>query len=1120
MLYRKVIDRFKKSTQIDEITNPDNQLIRLSGLVGSAVSIVVGTVAEKVGGIHIVVLDNKDDAGYLYNDLTAFWDNKDIFYFPSGYKRSIVYGEPKPAGIVQRNTLLAHLSKARAKSKAKTSNFTIICTYPEALIEKTVTQKEIDSNSIEISVGDTYEIKQIEEMLVRIKFTKTDFVFEPGQYSIRGGIIDIFSYANNQPYRLDLFGDEIDSIRLFDIGTQLSIEKLDKIDILPKFTPAKGTVEQLINFSELLSEYGHTAPTYWVQSGVSFSRSVKTLNAKLSKEESQYKAHISEYKESVSMVSNSKLITIKETFYEVKPEVSIKFNTTAQNHINKNFELLSKFFIKNIDNGYDNFILTQNQNQTERLVNILFSISKRKDTFTNIPVTIHEGFTDKDSKMSLFTDHQLFERHHRYKISSELPKAESLTISQISSLTVGDYVVHIDHGVGKFGGLVKSMEGGKVNETIRLTYKNDDVLLVNVHSLHKISKYRDKDSVVLPKLNKLGNASWQKLKTSTKNKVKDIVNDLVQLYSKRLNITGFAYSSDNYLQNELEASFMYEDTICQQKVTEAIKSDMERPVPMDRLVCGDVGFGKTEIAIRAAFKAVCDSKQVAVLVPTTILALQHYRSFSQRLKEFPVTVESISRSKTTKQTNEVLERLKRGEIDILIGTHKILNSSVVYKDLGLLIVDEEQKFGVTSKEKLRHLRENIDTLTLTATPIPRTLQFSLMGARDLSIISTPPANRQPVTTEVHGFNQELIKEAIDFELSRGGQLYFVHNRVDNISHIASLISELSPTARVAIGHGQMKPGDLEKLITDFIYGEYDVLVATTIIESGIDIPNANTIIINNAQNFGLSDLHQLRGRVGRTNRKAYCYLLVPQSEAISESARRRLRAIEDFSDLGSGFNIAMQDLDIRGAGNLLGGEQSGFISDIGYETYQKILNEAILEFREERGALPSDNSTIVSDNKINYISDCQIDILEDAYIPDDYISNVNEKIGLYSKIDKISGRASRDIMESSLRDRFGKIPQQVLTLLDIVEIRKNAIYMGFEKVIIKNNLLIIHFVYNPKSPYYESDRFDKIKGFIKDSPENFKLKPKIDLLLLSIGNVKGVREAKEIINNMLNAVNS
>ena len=1112
MLYRKVIDRLKNSKQIDEIIESDNVCIRLSGLVGSATSIAVGSVAERSGGIHIVVLDSKDDAGYFYNDLTAFWDNKNIFYFPSGYKRSIAYGESKPSGIVQRNTLFAHLEKA------KKEHFTIICTYPEAIIEKTVTHKEIVSSSLTLSVGDNYEIKYVEELLQNIKFTKNDFVFEPGQYSVRGGIVDIFSYSNNQPYRLDFFGDDIDSIRLFDVGTQLSINKLDSIDILPKFSPAKGTEEQLISFSELLNEYGHTAPTYWINSGSRYTESVKKLNIRLLSEESEHKNHIAGYQECISALSKHKLITFREIFDEIKPQSSILFNTVPQNNFNKNFELLSQFFIENRTNGYDNFILTQNQNQTERLDNILSSISKETNLFTNIPVTIHEGFTDRDSKMSLFTDHQLFERHHRYAVDTELPKAESLTISEVSSLSVGDYIVHIDHGVGKFGGLVKSVESGKVNETIKLTYRDGDILLVNVHSLHKISKYRDKDSVVQPKINKLGHGAWQKLKNATKSKVKDIVKDLIQLYSKRQGAVGFAFTPDGYLQNELEASFIYEDTICQQKVTEAIKEDMQRPIPMDRLVCGDVGFGKTEIAIRAAFKAACDGKQVAVLVPTTILALQHYRSFSQRLKEFPITVESISRSKTAKQTKEVLDRLRNGKIDILIGTHKILSKSVIFKDLGLLVVDEEQKFGVSSKEKLRHLRENIDTLTLTATPIPRTLQFSLMGARDLSIISTPPANRQPVTTEVHGFNTDLIKEAIEFELGRGGQLYFVHNRVDNIAHMASIINELVPKARIAIGHGQMKPNDLEKLITEFIYGEYDILIATTIIESGIDIPNANTIIINNAQNFGLSDLHQLRGRVGRTNRKAYCYLLTPQSDAISETARRRLHAIEDFSDLGSGFNIAMQDLDIRGAGNLLGGEQSGFISDIGYETYQKILNEAILEFREEHGALPTDNEDTTSDNRVDYISDCQIDILEEVYIPDNYVSNVAEKIQLYSKIDSIKDSASRQLLEMSLKDRFGDVPQQVKTLLDIVEIRKSAIYLGFEKVIIKNNYLIIHFVYNPKSPYYNSKRFERISNYIKESPRNFKLKPKPNMLLLSISEVKGVSEAKEIINKITNSV--
>ncbi|MEG1634167.1 MAG: transcription-repair coupling factor [Rikenellaceae bacterium] len=1115
MLYKEVIEKFEQSEQIDEIINSDTQSICVSGLTGSSTAIAIGSVAKKSGGVHVVVLDSKDEAGYFYNDLTSFWDNHKIFYFPSGYKRSIIYGESKPAGVVQRNNLLAHIQEGIAKN-----SYTIICTYAEAIIEKTLTKKELSSNSATLYLGEKYSIDFIEELLKSMDFQKVDFVYEPGQFSIRGGIIDIFSYSDNKPYRIDMFGNEIDSIRTFDINTQLSVEKANKISIFPELSHKKEDSQRWIWFDQLLSECDIPNPTYWINSGDNFTKIVKDLRVKLMKDESAMKDYVADYRTIVNSLSKRKIITLRETFKEpeLDPVKEIKFNTSPQMMFNKNFELLADFFEKNIEKGFKNYILTENQNQIERLLTIFVSLGKKDTLFKNIPASIHEGFTDNSAKISLLTDHQIFERHHRYTVSSDLPKAEALTVSELTSLSIGDYIVHIDHGVGRFGGLVKSMEGGKINEAVKLTYGSGDILLVNVHSLHKISKYCDKDCAANPKINKLGHGAWQKLKATTKSKVKDIVDDLIKLYAKRRQSQGFAFSPDGYLQNELEASFMYEDTPDQQKATEAFKADMEQRIPMDRLVCGDVGFGKTEIAIRAAFKAVTDGKQVAVLVPTTILSLQHFRTFSQRLKEFPVTIEALSRSKTAKETAEITERTKKGEVDILIGTHKILSKNIIFKDLGLLIIDEEQKFGVSSKEKLRYMRENIDTLTLTATPIPRTLQFSLMGARDLSIISTPPPNRQPVTTEVHVFNPTLIKEAIEYEIGRGGQVYFVHNRVDTISHIASLVEQLVPNARIAVGHGQMKSDQLEKVITDFIYGEYDILIATTIIESGIDISNANTMIINNAQNFGLSDLHQLRGRVGRTNRKAYCYLLTPPEETISETGRRRLRAIEDFSELGSGFNIAMQDLDIRGAGNLLGGEQSGFISDIGFETYQKILNEAIIEYREEHKDIEFNDSNTPNCSSIEYISDCQVEIAEEAFIPDNYVSNVNEKIQLYRKIDNLQEREAAELLKISLVDRFGALPTVVGNLFDVVEIRRYAIFLGFEKIIIKNGFLIIHFIYNSVSPYYDSERFKRLMQYIDTAPKNYKLKHKTTMLLLSIGSVKGVADAKEQIKKMVDVV--
>ncbi|MFI3321851.1 MAG: transcription-repair coupling factor [Rikenellaceae bacterium] len=1109
MKHQSIIDKIGGSQQVEAIVTSGNSSLQLSGVVGSAAAIIVGSVAERKKGLHIIIAESKDDAGYFYNDLTSFWNSQNIYFFPSSFKRSIVYGQEKPSGIVQRSALFSRLKEGIANDE-----FIAVCTYPEAIIEKSVTAKEIKSNSVDIKVGESYSISFIDELLRSLEFQKSDFVYEPGQFSVRGGIVDIFSYSDNRPYRLDFFGDELESIRVFDINSQESIEKRSEVTIFPKFGSDITVVQEWMWIDELLADFGVKNVTYWVKSGVVLEQKAKDIRRKLFENYSPLIEATADYSQMLQPLREGGVITIREGFRGVRSDKEIKFNTSPQISFNKNFELLYSYFSENLENGYDNYIVTQNQNQIERLENIFISLDKKKRIFKNIPVSIHEGFVDNDARVALLTDHQIFERHHRYEVASELPKAESLTISELTSLSIGDYVVHVDHGVARFGGLVQSSEGGKVVETVKLTYANGDFLLVNVHSLHKISKYRDKDTTVTTKVHTLGHGAWQKLKTTTKAKVKDIVKDLIQLYAKRRSAEGFAFSPDSYLQHELEASFIYEDTPDQQKATEAFKVDMERKIPMDRLVCGDVGFGKTEIAIRAAFKAACDGKQVAVLVPTTILSLQHYRSFSQRLKEFPVTVELLSRAKTAKQVTEILHRLEKGEIDILIGTHKILGKAVKFKDLGLLIVDEEQKFGVSSKEKLRQIRANIDTLTLTATPIPRTLQFSLMGARELSIINTPPPNRQPVSTEVHSFNKELLREAISYEIGRGGQAYFVHNNVSTIHHMASIITDLVPDARVVVGHGQMDPKALEKIITDFIYGEYDVLVSTTIVESGIDISNANTMIINNAQNFGLSDLHQLRGRVGRSNKKAYCYLFIPSENTISEIGRRRLRAIEDFSDLGAGFNIAMQDLDIRGAGNLLGGEQSGFIADIGFETYQKILNEAIVEFRDEYKDILDDEQSQMVSSDVDYVTDCQMDIGYEALIPDSYVSNLTEKIKLYRKIDNIADSSESEQLKKSIIDRFGKLPEEVVNLFDVVEIRRLAQYLGFEKVIVKNGYLITHFISNGASSYYDSVRFKSLTKYIMSKGDKFKLKQKPKSLLLSIAGVDSLKSAKNLLENM------
>ena len=810
---------------------------------------------------------------------------------------------------------------------------------------------------------------------------------------------------------------------------------------------------------------------------------------------------------------------LRDNIRERPAEVRVAFDTTPQPEFNKKFDLLADDINANRLRGYSTCLLSDNKAQIERLSNIFNSIGEKNVVFDSVPLALHAGFVDHTSKNCFYTDHQIFDRYQRYRIRGELDRSESLTIQELNSLKVGDYVVHIDHGVGRFGGLTRTVENGKVHEAIKLVYRDNDVLLVNVHALHRISKYKDKDSEP-PKIYKLGSGAWQRMKLSTKKAVKDIARELIALYAKRQASRGFAFSPDSYMQHELEASFIYEDTPDQQTATQLVKQDMESPVPMDRLVCGDVGFGKTEIAIRAAFKAVTDSKQVAVLVPTTILALQHYRTFNERLKEFPVRIEHLSRLKSAKETRQILEEVKSGKIDILIGTHKILGKGIEFKDLGLLVIDEEQKFGVAAKEKLRQLRAEIDTLTLTATPIPRTLQFSLMGSRDLSVITTPPPNRQPIATETHPFDEEIIREAIEFELARGGQVYFVHNRVGTVADIEALVRRLCPQARTAVGHGRMNAQQMEKLMMDFIYGEFDVLIATSIIESGVDVPNANTIIIDNAQNFGLSDLHQLRGRVGRSNRKAFCYLLTPPEETLSSDARRRLRAIEEFSDLGAGFNIAMQDLDIRGAGNLLGGEQSGFIADIGFETYQKILAEAIAELREEEQAATAPQEgkpqEVLSPQArpAAFITDCQIETDREAFIPDEYVGSSTEKIRLYRELDNIADEERLSVFEANLRDRFGEVPAPTRELFDVVRMRWACIRLGFEKAIVKNGIMILKFIENQHSAYYKSDLFGGILKAATRAESKFIFRQNNNKLSVVVRNIKNISEATAALHEL------
>ena len=949
-------------------------------MVGGAFSLYAAAAAVRAGGIHIFVADDRDAAAYLANDFYQLLDESDVYFFPSAYKRSIAYSQQDAQGVVQRTAALTAIRGAARP-------YIAICTYPEALAETVADRQRLARRTLTLSVGDSMAQTRIVERLEEMSFEKVEFVYQPGQYSVRGGIVDIFSYAESKPYRIDLFGDEIDSIRRFDISSQLSSERPDTVEIIPNMDDAD---EERISLAAFVSE-----GTVWFTDADHALGKVNEIRKKLLSqldEPSTIDRHLSSRNALLRDMEGMCIVSLKDNLKERRADTTIEFRQSPQPAFNKNFEMLADDIIASSQRGYTTWILSQNKIQIERLTNIFHQIGRRNVAFRTLPAVLHEGFVDNDLKICVYTDHQIFDRYQRYRIRGEIKRDEQMTVAELNALKVGDYVVHIDHGVGRFGGLVKLNDNGRIKEAIKLIYKDNDILFVNVHALHRISRYKSGEGEP-PKIYKLGGGAWQKLKTATKKAVKDISRELIALYAKRKASKGFAFSADGYLQQELEASFVWEDTPDQQSASQAVKRDMESEQPMDRLVCGDVGFGKTEVAIRAAFKAAVDGKQTAVLVPTTILALQHYRSFSERLRDLPVKVEYLNRTKSAKQTRQILEDLAAGKIDIIIGTHKILGKQVKFHDLGLLIIDEEQKFGVAAKEKLTQMSVSIDTLTLTATPIPRTLQFSLMGSRDLSIISTPPPNRQPIVTESHVFSEEVVRDAIEEELSRGGQVYFVHNRVDDLMSVEGMLQRLCPKARIGVGHGRMPAEQLERLVMDFIYGEYDVLLTTTIVENGIDVPNANTIIIDNAQNFGLSDLHQLRGRVGRSDRKAYCYLITPPNELLGGDSRRRLRAIEEFSDLGSGFNIAMQDLDIRGAGNLLGAEQSGFIADIGVETYQKIMQQAISELRSEgldvSGLTQAENDAMQS---IGFIDDATIDIDVEASLPDSYVHSQSEKL--------------------------------------------------------------------------------------------------------------------------------
>ena len=1081
--------------------------VHLEELVGGALSFYAAAAVAESGGVHVFVAEDRDAAAYLLNDFYNLLDERQVYFFPSSWKRSAAYGAEDAQGVVQRTATMHAVRNFTGKG------YLVVCTCPEALAERVADAEALQRETITVRVGDRISIEVLEQALVDASFTRVDFVYEPGQYSVRGGIVDVFSYSESKPYRLDFFGDEVDSIRRFNISSQLSSDRLERVEIIPDLnagTPAAAKVS--------FARFAGAEASWWFYDADFVLRRVNDIRRRtLSDMEhpDEIDSLLTSRNSLVADLSGSRIFLLRDNLPERPAAATVKFATSPQPKFNKNFEMLADDMIRGALRGYDTYILSENKAQVERLENIFHQIGRGQAVVRSLSTTLHEGFVDNDLKLCLYTDHQIFDRYQRYRINGEIRRDEQMTVAELNQLRPGDYVVHIDHGVGRFDGLVKIAAGdGRMQEAIKLVYKDGDVLFVNVHSLHRISRYTSGDGEP-PKVYKLGNGAWQKLKNATKKAVKDISRELIALYAKRKASKGYAFSHDSYLQHELEASFRWEDTPDQQSATAAIKKDMESDQPMDRLVCGDVGFGKTEVAIRAAFKAAVDGKQVAVLVPTTILALQHYRSFTERLRDFPVRVEYINRTKSTKEVSQIREDLASGKIDILIGTHKMLGKQIVFRDLGLLIIDEEQKFGVAAKEKLTEMSVSVDTLTLTATPIPRTLQFSLMGSRDLSVISTPPPNRQPILTESHVFSEEIIRDAVEAELARGGQVYFVHNRVEDLPALQGLITRLCPKARVAVGHGKMPAEQLEKLIMDFIYGEFDVLVSTTIVENGIDIPNANTIIVDNAQNFGLSDLHQLRGRVGRSNQKGYCYLLSPPDELLSSDARRRLRAIEEFSDLGSGFNIAMQDLDIRGAGNLLGAEQSGFIADIGFETYQKIMNEAVAELRAEGLHVPglSDGEQEVVE-QMRFIDDAHIDIEVEAALPDAYVSQQAERLKLYRELDSTKDEEALQAFESRLADRFGPLPRAAKELLNVVRLRWEAIRLGMERVKVKNGLMIVHFVGEENSPFYKSEAFMTLLQRVTQRPDRFVLKQHNNRLAMTVRNVKDVEDAYKTLQQL------
>ncbi len=1101
-----------KVKQISENLEVRENKIHMKGLIGSSMSFVVASLFQKSELPYLLILQDKEEAAYYLNDLEQLIGEEDVLFYPGSYRRPYQIEDTDNASVLLRAEVLNRINSRKKPA--------VIVTYPEALFEKVVTRKELDKNTLKVAVGDQISIDFINEVLFEYEFKRVDFITEPGEFSVRGGILDVFSFSNENPFRIEFFGNEVDSIRTFDVETQLSIEKQKKITIIPN-------VE-----NKFFQENRESFLNYINERTVLFIQNTDLLFSKLDQLFTKAKEIFGAMQSTVNHIAPEELFLNQEAFIKkaldftiaemgskpiFKTQKIFEFHIQPQPSFNKQFDLLLNNLNDNHFNGYKNYIFCSNEQQSKRFHDIFESLDEvnseniRKQYHT-IVFPLYQGFVDEENQIACYTDHQIFERYHKFSIKNGYSKKQTITLKELNTLSVGDYVTHIDHGIGKFGGLQKIQVEGKTQEAIKLVYADNDIVYVSIHSLHKISKFNGKDGSP-PKIYKLGSNAWKVLKQKTKARVKHIAFNLIQLYAKRRLEKGFKYDPDSYLQAELESSFIYEDTPDQFKATQDVKSDMESERPMDRLVCGDVGFGKTEVAIRAAFKAVDNGKQVAILVPTTILAFQHHKTFSERLKDMPVSVGYLNRFRTAKQKSETLKQLAEGKLDIIIGTHQLVNKNVVFKDLGLLIVDEEQKFGVNVKDKLKTIAANIDTLTLTATPIPRTLQFSLMAARDLSVITTPPPNRYPIETQVVGFNEELIRDAISYEIQRNGQVFFINNRIENIKEIAGMIQRLVPGARVGVGHGQMDGKKLEELMLAFMNGEFDVLVATTIIESGLDVPNANTIFINNANNFGLSDLHQMRGRVGRSNKKAFCYFITPPYSAMTDDARKRIQALEQFSELGSGFNIAMKDLEIRGAGDLLGGEQSGFINEIGFETYQKIMNEAIDELKENEFKDLYEGED--KGGTKEYVKDIQIDSDFELLFPDEYINNVSERLNLYNELSNVKNEAELVAYENKLIDRFGALPKQAIALLNSIRIKWVATHLGIEKLVLKQGKMVAYFVSDQQSEYYTSNQFHKVLQFVQKNGNLCRMKEKETKnglrLLLTFENVKSVKKALELI---------